>query len=393
MLTPVPPPATPAPPVFNFPKGATWTYQGTVKWEETGKAQQKTVTWKMQIVEEIEREDGIVAYALKGHPRDLAFYTADKQPGDYLYLARANQVYLVTVRDAKLVDRVKDKNDALADLLTDANLAFDFPLTVNKTYGSLSLVARQDAWYVWIVSGAKPTPLTGIHGVTPANATEYTLELKTNPDRQSVYFVPNVGITRFVYHHNGTLSDVDVKLIEYNPSGTASVAPAGPCDLVTSKELTAYTRPSAQATVFGKVASGERMPVGGMTADGWIGFDPGVAQAANVGPFRLRWVQKSDAVKLEGACDAKHVPVVPSLPPTVCFEMFMEEAKIYSTANKSSAVIVTARPGDYAQVIATNDKWLQLDLNVGTLKQNKAGWIDRANANFNGPCDKLPIAK
>ncbi len=243
-VTPAPRTATLVLPEFNFPNGATWTYQGIVKWEEKGKAQQKTLAWKMQIVEKIERGDGVVGYVLKGHPRDLAFYTADKQPGDYLYLARANQVYLVTVRDAKVVDRVKDKNDALADLLADANLAFDFPLTVNKRYGSLSLIARQDVWYVWIVNGAKPTPLTGIQGVTPTNATEYTLELRTNPDRQTVYFVPNVGITRFVYHHNGTLSDVDVKLIEYNPSGTASATPSALCELVTSKELTVYTRPS-----------------------------------------------------------------------------------------------------------------------------------------------------
>ncbi len=229
-LTSVSPTATPGPPVFNFPLGATWTYQGIVKWEENGKAQQKTLTWKMQIADKIERGDGIVGYVLKGHPRDLAFYSTGKQPGDYLFLARANQVYLITVRDANLIDRVEDKNDALADLLTDGNLAFDFPLTLNKSYGSLSPFARQDGWYVWIVNDAKPTPLTGIQGVAPATATEYTLDLRTNPDRQTVYFVPNVGITRFVYHHNGTLSDVDVKLVEYNPSGTVSVAPSGPCD-------------------------------------------------------------------------------------------------------------------------------------------------------------------
>jgi hypothetical protein len=30
---------------------------------------------------------------------------------------------------------------------------------------------------------------------------------------------------------------------------------------------------------------------------GWLGFDPGVTQAANVGLFRLRWVQHSDVAR------------------------------------------------------------------------------------------------
>jgi hypothetical protein len=184
-----------------------------------------------------------------------------------------------------------------------------------------------------------------------------------------------------------------VKLMEYNPNAMVSAAPSGPCELVVTKALTAFARPSTAAAVFGQITPSDTRPVGGMTADGWIGFDPGVAQAANVGPFRLRWVQKSDATKLTGACDATHAPVVATLPPTACFEMFMDQTKVYATANKSSPVIVTAKPEDYAQVIAANDKWLQLDLKVGTLKQNKIGWIDRADANFNGPCDKLPTTK
>ncbi|MBI5034361.1 MAG: hypothetical protein HZB51_27885 [Chloroflexi bacterium] len=390
-VPPVLPTATPMPLAFNFPKGATWTYQGVVQWDDKGKAQKQTLTWKMQIVDKIERSDGIVGYVMKGHPSDLAFYTVDKQPGDYLYLAKANRVYEVTLIDTKPIERVKAKNDALTDLLVDDNLVFDFPLAANKKFGSAQFVADPSGMNVWVITNAQPATLSGIKGITPSNATEYVLEFKTNPDRQTVYHVPNVGTTRFVYHHNGTLSEVDVKLIEYNPSGTASVAPTGPCELVASKELTAYTRPSTQAAVFGKVAASERLPVGGMTADGWIGFDPGVAQAANIGPFRFRWVQKNDAVKLEGACDK--VATIASLSPTACFQMFMDATKIYSAANKSSAVIVTAKPEDYAQVIAANDKWLHLDLNVGSLKQAKQGWIDRADVNFNGPCDKLPVAK
>lgn len=212
--TPIPPTATLAPPpAFNFPKGATWTYEGVVKWDD--KAQQKTLTWKMQIADRIERGDGIVGYVMKGHPLDLAFYDATKQPSDYLYLARANRVYQIALIDIKPIDRIKNQGDALADLLTDENLVFDFPLSLNKRFGPAQFVAEPSGMNAWVVAEARPTTLNGIKGITPANATEFTLDFKTNPDRQSVSVVPNIGIMRFVYHHNGTLSDVDVKLIEY----------------------------------------------------------------------------------------------------------------------------------------------------------------------------------
>ena len=393
--TPIPPSPTPVPaPAFNFPKGATWTYEGAVKWDAKGKTQQKTLTWKMQIADKIERGDGIVGYVMQGHPLDLAFYEEGKKPGDYLYIAKANRVYQITLLDAAPINRVKNKSDTLADLLTDDNLAFDFPLANGKKFGAAQFVADPAGMNAWIIADAKPTTLTGIKGITPANVTEYALDFKTNPDRQMVYYVPNVGITRFTYHHNGTVSEVDVKLIEY--SAGASSAATGECELVVSKEITVYTRPSLQATVFGKLPAGERTSVSATTADGWLGFDPGVAQAANVGPFRLRWVQGKDVQSngsTEGACG--NLPVVASLPPTACFQMFMEDTKVYSQANSTSPIVVTAKSEDYAQIIAANDKWLQLDLNVGSLKTNKQGWIVRTDANFNGACDTLrvPAAK
>ncbi len=390
--TSLPPSPTPVPPaMFTFPKGAMWTYQGVVKWELKGKAQQKTLTWKMSVTDKIERADGVVGYVMNGHPFDLAFYEDGKKPSDYLYLAKANRVYQITLLDAKPIERVKNSGDALVDLLVDDNLVFDFPFTVGKKFGPAQLTANSDGMNYWTVTEQKQTTLLGVKGIANPEVIESTLNFKTNPDNQSVFMVPSIGITRFVYHHNGTLSDVDVKLIEY--SAGAVVATTGQCELVASKAITAYTRPSTQAPVFGKLAVGDSAPVGGTTADGWIGFDPGVAQAANVGPFRLRWVQKSDAFKLQGACDAPNVPVLANLPPTACFEMFMADTKIYPQANVTASALVIAKANDYAQVVAANDKWLELDLNVGSLKQAKRGWIERADANFNGACDKLPVAK
>jgi len=210
-----PPPTRVPSPAFDFPKGATWTYAGLVKWDEKGKVQQKTLTWKMHIADKLARADGIVGYVLKGNVHDLAFYAPNKKPGDYLLLAKANRVYQITLIDAQPIERVKNPSDALADWLDDENLAFDFPLAVNKKFGAAKFVTDASGMNCWVVSEAKPTKLAGIKGVTPADAIEYTLQYKTNPDHQALSYVPNVGITRWVYHHNGTVSDVDVKLIEY----------------------------------------------------------------------------------------------------------------------------------------------------------------------------------
>jgi hypothetical protein len=214
--TPLPPTPTAAPaPVFSMAKGAEWTYSGTVKYDVKGKTQSKTVTWTMKVVDKIDRRDGIVGYVMQGHPLDLAFYEEGKKPSDYMYLAKANRVYQVTLISNEPVDRVKKTSDPLTDLMTDETLVYDLPLALDKKFGPAQFVANKDGMNVWMVSAAKATTLTGYKGITPANATEYALSFKTNPDRQTVYYVPNIGITRFTYVHNGTVSEVDVKLTEY----------------------------------------------------------------------------------------------------------------------------------------------------------------------------------
>jgi hypothetical protein len=217
--TPIPPSPTPVlAPTFAFQKGAKWTYEGRVQWDDKGKAQQKTLTWQTVVVDKIERGDGSVGYVMKGHPLDLAFYTTDKKPSDYLLIAKANRVYQITLISNEPIDRFKNKGNVLDDMLTDETLVLDLPLAAGKKFGPAQIVSNSDGMNVWVVADAKPATLTGIKGITPSNATEYSIDLKTNPDRQTVYYVPNVGITRFTYHHNGTLSEVDVKLIEFSPS-------------------------------------------------------------------------------------------------------------------------------------------------------------------------------
>lgn len=177
------------------------------------------------------------------------------------------------------------------------------------------------------------------------------------------------------------------------PSPTAtstheSEAPApGWCELVANRETTAYERPSLDARVFATLSPGLPVIAEAITADGWIGFDPGMAQAGNVGVFRLRWVPESDALSLEGACD--DLPVVEGPPAGVCFTMAMLDTPVFTEPELSSTVVVTMHVGDYAEVLGTVGDWLNLDLSVGSLNLARRGWIARGMANFNGPCEGL----
>ncbi len=63
----------------------------------------------------------------------------------------------------------------------------------------------------------------------------------------------------------------------------------GECDVTAVQDSDAYFESSYKAERFGAASAGQTSMALARTADGWIGFDPGVAQAANVGRARLRW--------------------------------------------------------------------------------------------------------
>ena len=171
---------------------------------------------------------------------------------------------------------------------------------------------------------------------------------------------------------------------------TATPGPAGTCELHVASDTTVYNRPSLSADAFGTLTSEETLQPTAVTADGWFGFDPGVAQAANVGPFRLRWVQNGPDLTTTGDCAG--LPIIVGPPPGVCFEMFMETTDIHPSPDATSAMIATAQSQDYAAAIGQTTGWYLLDLSLGSLGIAQQGWMPEAAGNFNGPCDSLPVA-
>ena len=62
------------------------------------------------------------------------------------------------------------------------------------------------------------------------------------------------------------------------------------CTLTANTPVPAYRLPDAASDAFGTMPTGETYEVLARTADGWLGFDPGVAQAGNIGLAHHRWV-------------------------------------------------------------------------------------------------------
>lgn len=163
-----------------------------------------------------------------------------------------------------------------------------------------------------------------------------------------------------------------------------------PCMLTANSEVNAYTRPSLEAEVFAVMPVEMPFYVEAYTADGWIGFDPAYAQAANIGVFHHRWVQESSELTLEGDC--ADIPIVVGPPPGVCFTMPMGDVPIYVDPDTSTSVLITLHIYDYVKVEGkTADNWFEVDLGVGNVEMEGNGWMEGLHVNFNGPCMDLPI--
>lgn len=161
------------------------------------------------------------------------------------------------------------------------------------------------------------------------------------------------------------------------------------CDLVAENDITLYDRPGLEAEIFATLSNGDRVIISGRTSDGWLGFGPGIAQAANIGPFRLRWIEGNEQFRLEGECG--NIAISWGPPPGICFDMPMLETNVHAEADESSNILVTLNVGDFAAVLGkTEGNWAKVDLGLGNTGSDVSGWVEGVMLNMNGPCWDLP---
>ena len=69
-----------------------------------------------------------------------------------------------------------------------------------------------------------------------------------------------------------------------------------PCMFTLNDSAAVHRLPDNAADVFGVASPGETFAALARTADGWLGFDPGIAQAPNRGLARHRWIRLNATV-------------------------------------------------------------------------------------------------
>ena len=157
------------------------------------------------------------AVVISGFPSDLDWSDGYPQVADSLLIEARSKFYLISgdrLQDA--VRRFEQPADNLDGLFKDDDLILQWPLQSGQKFGDSGGLARADNMYCWFVSSVAPASMPAASGITAAKWPEYTLEFRTNPDDTEFSFVPDMGITKYSYHHHGTVADTELQLKEFH---------------------------------------------------------------------------------------------------------------------------------------------------------------------------------
>jgi hypothetical protein len=173
------------------------------------------------------------------------------------------------------------------------------------------------------------------------------------------------------------------------PSGAEITSTGtGECAAEATHTVPVFMRPRSDER-FGELTAGMGVRITARSTNDWLGFDPAVAQAANVGPFRLRWLDPG-SVKLHGDCAALQKVWAPE--PHTCFEMAMEDVTVRAAPSEGASAVAVLHPGEFAALVAQSGSgWFRAELGRGNTGSAASGWISEAQVNANGDCEKLPV--
>jgi hypothetical protein len=171
------------------------------------------------------------------------------------------------------------------------------------------------------------------------------------------------------------------------------------CVIPPGTVVTAYYQPSTTAQVFYNGAI-DHAVIGGQIA-GWYAFDPAVAQAPNVGLYRLRWLQANN-LTLTGNCS--NIPTLQINPPPLpagsncqISPSTSTPVTIYKEATFDAGTFGSVLPGTSVQAVGlTSDGWYAVAINTGIVPADVGiyalRWTNSGDAITLGGqgCDTLP---
>jgi hypothetical protein len=214
--------ATGSEPQHPFPmaKGASWTYQGLVRFtHHINRVGEAKVTWRTEVKRFIQHGD-VRAAVISGLPSDLDWSNGIAQHSDSLLVESKGNFYRVSDEHLEeLLRHLERPSDDLAGMLRDDDIFLKWPLRQGEKFCDAEGMERPDTYYCWFVESASLFQPLRIDGVPPGRRNAFVVTYRTNPDHIRFTFVPGIGITAYEYRHHGTVADTELKLIEFqNPS-------------------------------------------------------------------------------------------------------------------------------------------------------------------------------
>lgn len=156
-----------------------------------------------------------------------------------------------------------------------------------------------------------------------------------------------------------------------------------PCRLVTTVDSVVYERPRVQSGLFATLSADTSVVINAQTATGWYGFEPGMAQAANTGVFRYRWIPPDESHQLSESCE--NLPLVVAVQATQCYTMPQMAVVVYADADMTAETVTTLAAGtSFAAVTERVGEWAKVDLMDSSRFLNQVGWISADTLNLNG---------
>jgi len=207
--------------IFPMRKGTRWIYRGDVAWQAIGggtKVERSRLDWTMEVVDDM-RGGRYKAALIRGHPQDLRWYEVGRERGcDILIGVDDKEFHLIGCAPSASRQKLSLTEDDLRAMINEENLIFRLPIRQGDSFGGDPERRVNDGMYEWYVQAVRRATLGDIRGISIARSwTEYVLAYRTNPDHEVGTYVPGIGLTAYVYSHHGTVSDVNLKLIEFQP--------------------------------------------------------------------------------------------------------------------------------------------------------------------------------
>ena len=197
---------------YPLEKGNYWIYEGESE-EQMGHDIYKTKQlWKIEVLDVFPRGH-ITGYAIRKTITDIKSGKVDVLREGIVRVG-PNAYYSL---DINKFDRLKNKKDILYDLLSSDDIILDMPLVVGKRFGDPEQLTRDDGYYCYVVMGDNQIKLNNVKGIESGkHYHSYDLRYYTLPGESTETFVPGIGYVSYRYSHHGSVSEYNMRLIEFH---------------------------------------------------------------------------------------------------------------------------------------------------------------------------------